>query len=175
MPPSYQVRLSIIFKLGHTRWNQRLVIITTTVNRRGIIASIMRRTRPDPAGVFFKIRPFKLPNPSFHPHSFIIPPISLSFKLPPSLPLSTDHCSPIILQSPKSVNLLVGAAVVGVFLVIEYLSFLFSPMLRYVSLISTHFALHFCLLISISLVLRRMLFPLYDMSNLGSKCSKLPC
>ena len=92
MPPSYQVRHFVIFKLGHTRRNQRRIITIEMDCRRGIVASLMRRTQPDPVGVYYQISPFKLPKPLFHPHSFIIPPISLSFQLPQSLPLSTDHC-----------------------------------------------------------------------------------
>ena len=123
---------------------------------------LMRYTRPDPAGHFIKIRPFKLPNPSFHHHYFIISPITLS------LSTSTTHSyinhrslPPTIPQSPKSVNLLVGAAAVGVCLATEYLSICFSPFLRYVSQIFTHLSCIF-LLVSISFVLCRMLFPLYD-------------
>ena len=90
-------------------------------NRRVINESY--QTRPDLAGVFFKIRPFKPPNPSFHPiHSLFLPlPSLFNFHI---LPL--DHCSPKILQSPKSVNLLVGVAAVGVCLATEYLSSFFS-------------------------------------------------
>ena len=154
MNPSCQVRLSVIFKLGNTRWNQRRIVTTAMDRRRGIVAWLMRRTRPDPIGVYYKISPFKLPNPSFHPHSFTVPPISLPFKLPKSLPLRTDHCSPKILQSPKSYHhLLVGVAAVGVFLIIKYFSILFfSNSQVYVSNFYS-FILHFCLSISFSLVL----------------------
>ena len=122
----------------------------------------MRHTRADPVGVYCKLSPFKLPNPSFHHHSFIIRPITLSFKLLQSLPLSPDHCPPTILQSPKSVHLLVGVAAVGVLLVTEYLPILFFSNSKVCVSNFYSFILHFCLLVSISLVLHRMLFPLYD-------------
>ena len=119
MNSSCKVRLSVIFKLGHTLRNQRRVVTTVTDRRWGTIAWLMSRTWPDPAGVFFKIRPFGPPNPSIHPiHSLFLPlPSLFNFHI---LPL--DHCSPKILQSPKSVNLLVGVAGVGVCLATEYLS-----------------------------------------------------
>ena len=137
--PSYQVSFSVILKLGHTQRNQQRVVTTVTDRRWGTVAWLMRYTRHDPAGPFFKIRPFKLPNPSFHPHYFIISPITLSFSTT-TIYSSINHRSfpPTIIQSPKSVNLLAGAAAVGVCLATEYLSICFSPFLRYVSLISTH-------------------------------------
>ncbi|WP_353805559.1 hypothetical protein [Acinetobacter baumannii] len=54
MPPLYQVRLFVILKLGHTRQTQRRIVTTETDRRRGVVASLMSRTRPDPAGVFFQ-------------------------------------------------------------------------------------------------------------------------
>ena len=156
MHPSYQVGFSVIFKLGHIRRNQRWFVTTAMNRHRGIIAWLMRRTRPDPVGVYYKMSPFKLPNPSFYPYSFITPPISLSFQLPQSLPLSTDHCPPQILQSPKSYNLQVGVAAVGVFMVTEYLSILFFSNSKVCVSNFYSFILHFCLLISISLVVLDM-------------------
>ena len=40
----FQVRLSVIFKLGHTRRNQRCTVTTETDRRRRIVASLMKRT-----------------------------------------------------------------------------------------------------------------------------------
>ena len=167
MPPSYQVCLSVIFNLGHSRRNQRRVVTVAMDRHRGTVTWLMRHTRLDPVGVYYKLSPFKLPNPSFHPHSFIIPPITLSFKLPQSLPLSTDHCPPNILQSPKSYNLQVGIASVGVFLVTEYFPILFFSNSMACVPNFYLFILHFCLLVSISLVLSHILFLLYDLSDLG--------
>ena len=124
------------------RRNQRWVVTTETDRRRWMVAWLMKRTRPDPVGVYYKISPFKLPNPSFHPHSFITPPIALSFKLPQSLPLSNDHCPP-----PKKKKL--AKALKVIIYKSELLLWVsswspstfpscFSPILRYVSLISTH-------------------------------------
>ena len=101
---------------------------------------------------FYKMLPFKLSNPSFHPHSFTIPPISLPFQLPKSLPLPTNHCSPTILQSPKSYHLLVGVAVVGVFSVTKYFYILFFSNSKVCVSNFYSFILHLYLLISISLV-----------------------
>ena len=147
MNPSCQVRLSFIFKLGHTRRNQRLIVTTETDRRRWIVASLMRRTRRDLAGGFKKFQHL------ISPHFFTLPPISLPFKLPKSLPLPTDHCSPKTLQSPKSYHLLVGVAAVGVFSVTKYFSILFFSNSQVCVSNFYSFILHFCLSISFSLIL----------------------
>ena len=46
MNPSCQVHLSVIFKLGYTRQNQRRIVTYETDHRRGIVTSLMRQTRP---------------------------------------------------------------------------------------------------------------------------------
>ena len=108
-----------------------------------------------PVGVYYKISPFILPNHSFHRVPLLFLPFTslLNFH---HLPLSTNHCSPAILQSPTSYNLLVGVAAVGVFLVTEYLPILFFSNSKVCVSNFYSFILHFCLLISISLVLRHM-------------------
>ena len=118
----------------------------------------MRYTQPDPAEPFFKIRMFKPPKPSFLPHYFIIPLISPLFSTS-TLPL-TDHCSQKP-PKPYHYHLLVGAATVGVYLARIILRLSSSPFPRYVSLHLYLFILHFGFVVSISLVLSRILFPLY--------------
>ena len=159
MHPSHQVRFSVILKLGHTRRNLRQVVAGAKNRRRGTVAWLMNYTRPDPAGPFFKIWPFKHPNPSFSPHYFLIPLISPLFSTS-TLPL-TDHCSPNT-PKPYTYHPLVGAAAVGVYLANWIILRLFSsPFPRYVSLHLYLFILHFGFVVSISLVLSRILFPLY--------------
>ena len=50
-----------------------------------------------PSETLFQIRTFKPPNPSFNPHSFTTPPISLFLKLPQYLlyqpPIISPHNS----------------------------------------------------------------------------------
>ena len=139
MPPLYQVCLPVILKLGHTRRNQLQVVTTATDRRRGTVAWLMRYTRPDPAGPFFKIRPFKHPQPLISPpllhyfshYSFLLNFHNLFLYQPPIIALS---------QFSKSLKcyLLVETAVVSVYLATEYLCICFSPFLRYVSLIYSH-------------------------------------
>ena len=112
----------------------------------------MRYTRPDPAGPFSKIRPFKLPTPSyftpllhyFSHHSFRINFQNLFLYQPPIISLS---------QFFKALKcyLLVETAAVSVYLATEYVCICFSPFLRYVSLNLYSFILPCCLLVSIML------------------------
>ena len=136
MYPSYQVRFSVILKLGHTRRNKWRIVTTATDRRRGTVVWLMRYTRPDPAEPFFKIRTFKPTNPSFLPHYFIIPLISPLFST------STLSQPPIISLSQffkdLKCDLLVETAAVSVYLSTEYFCICFSPFLFYVSLIYTH-------------------------------------
>ena len=106
-----------------------------------------------PGWVFFRknsqhIKPPTLDFTPFLPSSYY----SLPFQLPKSSPSSTDHF-PQILQSPKSPHLLVGAAAVGVFLITKYLSLLFFSNSQVCVSNFYSFILHFCLSISIILVL----------------------
>ena len=106
-------------------------------------------TRPDLARPFFKIKTFKIPNPSFHPHYFIIPLISPLFST------STLSQPPIISLSQFSkalkCYLLVETAAVSGYLATEYVCICFSPFLRYVSLNLYSVILPCCLLVSIML------------------------
>ena len=126
MHQSHQVCISVIFEI----WAHTKEPTTDRHNLDGLSSGnrcVINEAYPTQPGwsFFYKILPFKLLNPSVHPHTFTTPPISLPFQLPKSLPLSTDHCSPKILQIPKSYHLLVGVADVGVFLITKYLSILF--------------------------------------------------
>ena len=146
-------------KLGHTRWNLRRDVASATDRRRGTVAWLLNYTRPDPAGPFSKsdrlYSPLHIP-----PHYFLIPLISPLFSTS-TLPL-TYHCSQNP-PKPYTYHPLVGAAVVGVYLANWIILHLFfSPFPRYVSLNLYSFILHFGLVVSISLVLSRILFPLYD-------------
>ena len=129
---SYQVLYSVIFKQGHTRRNQRWVSTTAMDRHRGIIAWLSGI--PDPTRLEFIINfhHYNSPTPHFTQllHYSSHSPSIFNFHI-----LSLNHCPHTILHSPKSYNLLVGAAAVGVFLATEYLSIYFSPFLRYVSLI----------------------------------------
>ena len=154
---SCQVCLSVILKLGNTRRTQRQIVTTETDRCRGVVASLIRRTRPNPAGGFFKIIPFKLPQPLISPpflhYSAYFPPFSTS-KISPSTNRSLFPQNP---QKPKYYHLLVGVAVVGVFLVTKYFSILFFSNSQVCVSNFYSFILHFCLSISISLVLIYMI------------------
>ena len=118
----------------------------------------MNSTRPDPAGPFSKSDRLYSPL-HISPHYFLIPLISPLFSTF-TLPL-TDHCSQNP-PKPYTYHPLVGAAAVGVYLARIILRLFSSPFPRYVSLHLYLFILHICFLVSISLVLSRILFPLYD-------------
>ena len=160
MHPSHQVPFSVILKLGHTQRNLRWGVSSATDRLRGTVAELMKSTRLDPAGPFLKSDRLYFPL-HIPPYYFLIPISSPLFSTS-TLPL-TDHCSQ---NPPKPYNYhpLVGAAAVGVYLanwIILHL-FFFPPFPRYVSLNLYSFILHFGLVVSISLVLSRILFPLYD-------------
>ena len=161
--PSYasvvQVHFSATLKLGHTRRNLRRVISSVTDRRRGTIARLMNSTRPDPAGPFSKYDRIYSPL-HISPHYFLITLISPLFSTS-KLPL-TDHCSQNP-PKPYTYHPLVGVVAVGVYLANWIILHLFSsPFPRYVSLHLYLFILHFGWVVSISLVLSRILFPLYD-------------
>ena len=139
MNPSCQVRLSVNFKLGHKRRNQRWIITYETDHCPEIIASLMRHTRPDPARVFKKNSTFKTTNPSFHP----IPSLFLPFL---SFSTLKDHnislLQPIIFPKfSKFLKFIIYYSErllwVSTWSPSTFLS-CFSQILRYVSLISTH-------------------------------------
>ena len=119
----------------------------------------MNSTRPDPAGPFSKSDRLYSPPLHISPHYFLIPLISPLFSTS-TLPL-TDHCSQNPLQ-PYHYHLLVGASNVGVYLARIILRLSSSLFPRYVSLHLYLFILHFGFVVSISLVLSRILFPLYS-------------
>ena len=147
-------------KLGHTRRNLRRGVASATDRHRGTVARLMKSTRPDPAGPFSKSDRLYSPPLHISPHYFLIPLISPLFSTS-TLPL-TDHCSQNPLK-PYTYHPLVGAAAVGVYLANWIILRLFSsPFPRYVSLHLYLFILNFGFVISISLVLSRILFPLYD-------------
>ena len=117
----------------------------------------MKSTRPDPAGPFLKSDRLYFPL-HIPPYYFLIPLISPLFSTS-TLPL-TDHCSQKP-PKPYHYHLLIGAATVGVYLARIILRLSSSPFPRYVSLHLYIFILHFGFVVSISLVLSRILFPLY--------------
>ena len=120
----------------------------------------MNSTRPDPAGPFSKSDNLYSPPLHISPHYFLIPLISPLF--PTSTFPPTDHC-PQNPPKPYNYHLLVGVAAVGVYLAHRnILRLSFSPFPRYMSLNLYSFILDFGLVVSISLVLSRILFPLYD-------------
>ena len=156
---SYQVRFFVILKLGHMRWNKRRVVTTAMVCRRGTVAWLMKSTRPDPAGPFSKSDRLYSPPLHISPHHFLIPLISPIISTS-TLPL-TDHCSQNP-PKPYTYHPLVDVAAVGVYLANWIILRLFSsPFPRYVSLHLYLFILHFGFVVSLSLVLSRILFPLY--------------
>ena len=119
----------------------------------------MNSTRPDPAGPFSKFDRLYSPPLNISPHYFLIPLISPLFSTS-TLPL-TDHSSQNP-PKPYTYQPLVGAAAVGVYLARIILRLFSSPFPRYVSLHLYLFILHFGFVVSLSLVLSRILFPLYD-------------
>ena len=132
-------------KLGHTRRNQWRAVTFAMDRYWGLVASLMKRTQPDPAGFFLKILTFKKPTPSFH----LFPSLFLPFSTSNFLPL----IQPIIFPNsklPKIHSLLVGVCCCGSLLdhqVTSSLVFLkFSGMCFWFY----QFTLHFCLSISIS-------------------------
>ena len=96
---SCQVHLSVTFKLGHTWRNQRRIVTYKTDRCRGMVASLMRHTWPDPTGVFLKKNStFKTPNPSFHPIPSLFLLFPSFFNFQNHLPLQLI----IFPNSPKS-------------------------------------------------------------------------
>ena len=145
-------------KLGHTQRILRRDVASATDHRRGTVARLIKSTWPDPAGPFLKS--YRLYSPlHISPHYFLIPLISHLFSTS-TLPL-TDHFSQKP-PKPYHYHLLVSAATVGVYLARIILRLSSSPFPRYVSLHLYLFILYFCFVVSISLVLSRILFPLYD-------------
>ena len=138
MNPSFQVRLSIIFKT-------RAHVTEPMMDRRicngpssGSHCVINEHTRPDPVGGNFKnwqlLRTPPLHFTHFLPYFSHFPPFSTSYLSS----LSTNHFpnSPNP-QIPKIYPLLVEVCCCGSVLANKCLTCL-SPVLRYVSLISTH-------------------------------------
>ena len=158
MHPSHQVRISVILTLGHTRRNLRRDVESAMDRHRGTVARLMKSTRPDPAGPFSKSDRLYSPPLHISPHYFLIPLIS-PFISTSTLPL-TDYFSKNP-PKPYTYHPLVGAAAVGVYLAGIILCLFSSPFPRYVSLHLCLFILHFGFVVSISLVLSRMMFPLY--------------
>ena len=144
--------------LGHTRRNLRRLVTNATDRRRGTVAWLMNSTRPVPTGPFSKSDRLYSPL-HISPHYFLIPLISPLFSTS-TVPL-TDHCSQNP-PKPYTYHPLVGAAAVGVYLARIILRLFSSPFPRYVSLHLYLFSLHFGFVVSITLVLSRILFPLDD-------------
>ena len=160
MHPSHQVRISVIFEIrSHTKkptTGCRKCDGSSSGNYR--VINEFYPTRP--GWTLFKIWPFILPLLHISPHYFLIPLISHLFSTS-TVPL-TDHCSQNP-PKPYAYHPLVGATAVGVYLANWIILHLFSPPFpRYVSLNLYSFIMHFCLVVSISLVLSRIFFLLYD-------------